>query len=256
MAKFQDGNYGTAAGVTLIAKVLAGRCTLKYTKATVGKGSIPDGKTPKTMDGSAEYVMDVPISGVTNPVDGECQVSVQVSSANVQTGFYCTNVVLYAQDPDVGEVPFTYLVLENEPEWIHPASSSVGKVTAIDLISAVGDVDRVEAIIDENTIATIKAVTELIKEHGKDPEAHAAAIAAAASAAVDNHNGSENAHSDIRASVDAMNARMAAMNASVKAIELRFSTNVTKNPFSATFRSLDGLTVSGVWNANLARIEF
>lgn len=179
MAKFQDGNYGTAAGVTLIAKVLAGRCTLKYTRAAVGKGAIPDGSTPKTMTGPADYVMDVPISGVTNPVDGECQVSVQVSSANVQTGFYCTNVVLYAQDPDVGEVPFTYLVLENEPEWIHPASSSVGKVTAIDLISAVGDVDRVEATIDESTIATIKVATELIKEHDKDPDAHAATITAA-----------------------------------------------------------------------------
>jgi len=44
------------------------------------------------------------------------------------------------------------------------------------------------------------------------------------SAAVDAHNGAENAHSDIRASV-------AAMNASIKAIELKFGTNVTKNTF-------------------------
>ena len=74
--------------------------------------------------------------------------------------------------------------------------------------------------------------------------------------AVDAHNGAKNAHSDIRASVAAMNARMAAMNASVKAIELRFSTDVTKNPFSTTFGSLDGLTVTGVWNAEQARVEF
>lgn len=69
------------------------------------------------------------------------------------------------------------------------------------------------------------------------------------SAAVDNHNGAENAHSDIRAS-------MATMRGSIKAIELRFSTNVTKNPFSATFGSLNGLTVTGVWNAEQARVEF
>lgn len=164
MSKYQDGNYGTLAGIALIGKVLAGRCTLKYTKATVGKGSIPDGKTPKTMDGSAEYVMDVPISGITNPVDGECQVSVQISSASVTTGFYCTNVVLYAQDPDSGEIPFTYLVMENEPEWIHPSSSSVGKLAAIDLISAVGDVDRVEATIDEDTIATVAVVNQAVND--------------------------------------------------------------------------------------------
>lgn len=69
------------------------------------------------------------------------------------------------------------------------------------------------------------------------------------SSAVDAHNSAENAHGDIRASV-------AAMNASIKAIELKFGTNVTKNPFSATFGSLDGLTVTGVWNAEQARVEF
>lgn len=69
------------------------------------------------------------------------------------------------------------------------------------------------------------------------------------SSAVDAHNSAENAHGDIRASV-------AAMNASIKAIELKFGTNVTKNPFSATFGSLDGLTVTGVWNSEQARVEF
>lgn len=69
------------------------------------------------------------------------------------------------------------------------------------------------------------------------------------SADVDNHNGAENAHSDIRASV-------AAMRGSINAIELKFGTNVTKNPFSATFSSLTGLTVTGIWNAEQARVEF
>lgn len=67
--------------------------------------------------------------------------------------------------------------------------------------------------------------------------------------AVDAHNSADTAHGDIRASV-------AAMNASIKAIELKFGTNVTKNPFSATFGSLDGLTVTGAWNAEQARVEF
>ena len=60
--------------------------------------------------------------------------------------------------------------------------------------------------------------------------------------AVDAHNSAENSHGDLRARINA--------------IELRLATNVTKNPFNATFNSLDGLIVSGVWNADLARIEF
>ena len=68
-------------------------------------------------------------------------------------------------------------------------------------------------------------------------------------AAVDDHNSEENAHSDIRASV-------AAMNASIKAIKLKLGMNVTRNSFSTAFGSLDGLTVTGVWNAEQARVEF
>lgn len=176
MAKYEDGSYGSAAGIALIAKVLAGRCAMKYTRVAVGKGNIPDDKTPKNMTEPADYVMDAVIAGITNPVDGECQVTVQINSANVDKGFYCTAVVLYAEDPDEGEVPYTYLVLENEPEWIRPASSIVGKLATIDLIAAVGDVDTVTAAIDPEAIATVAAVNDLLQRHNEDPEAHAGII--------------------------------------------------------------------------------
>ena len=39
--------------------------------------------------------MDAMIAAVTNPVDGECQVTVQIKSDNVETGFYLTNIVLF-----------------------------------------------------------------------------------------------------------------------------------------------------------------
>ena len=67
--------------------------------------------------------------------------------------------------------------------------------------------------------------------------------------AVAAHNTADTAQGALRASV-------AAMRGSINAIELKFGTNVTKNPFSATFGSLDGLAVNGVWNAEQARVEF
>ena len=141
MSKFEDGSYGSLTGIALIGKVLAGRCQMHY-------GTIPEGLTPKTMTGPAGYVMDAQIAAVSNPVDGECQVTVRIKSESVESGFYLTNIVLFAEDPDDGEVPYTYLCLENEPEWIRPASSVVGKLATFDLIAAVGDVDTVTAVID------------------------------------------------------------------------------------------------------------
>lgn len=172
MAAYEDGSYGTAASRALIAKILAGRCTMKYTRAAAGKGAIPDGSTPATMDGPADYVMDVRISGITNPVDGECQVSVQINSKDVETGFYTTCIVLYAEDPDLGEIPYTYLVLENEPEWIRPASAIVGKVATFDIIAAVGEVDAVFAAIDPEAIATMANVEQVVAAHNTDVTAH------------------------------------------------------------------------------------
>ena len=63
------------------------------------------------------------------------------------------------------------------------------------------------------------------------------------------HNGDASAHGDIRASV-------ASVEAAVKAIELKYGTDITKNPFSVGFTTLDAVNVTGVWNASLGRIEF
>ena len=79
MPRFEDGSYSSKAGIALIAKVLAGRCQMHYTRAAVGKGTIPEGMSPKTMTEPAGYVMDAKIAAVGNPVDGECQVSVQIN---------------------------------------------------------------------------------------------------------------------------------------------------------------------------------
>lgn len=112
------------------------------------------------------------------------------------------------------------------------------------------DVVRTNQIGVPGGIATLDADGHLTESQRPTVDAYTKAqIDQKISSAVDAHNSAENAHGDIRASV-------AAMNASIKAIELKFGTNVTKNPFSATFGSLDGLTVTGVWNAEQARVEF
>jgi hypothetical protein len=67
--------------------------------------------------------------------------------------------------------------------------------------------------------------------------------------AVHTHNTSENVHGDIRASIYAIESRIARL-------ELAVGGGIATNPFSITFTSLDGLSVTGVWNDSLGRIEF
>lgn len=172
MSLFTDGCYQCAPAEALIGKVLAGRCTMHYTRVAVGNGSIPEGSTPAMMTEPAGYVMDAKISGVTNRVDGECQVTAQIISDDVAEDFSATGVLLYAEDPDLGEVPYTYLVLEAAPEPIKSKTSTVGKIAIFELVAAVGAVDNVTADIDLETLVTVEKVSEMIAAHDVDEEAH------------------------------------------------------------------------------------
>lgn len=164
MSKFEDGSYQCLPGPALIAKVLAGRCKMNYTRAAVGQGAIAEGISPKTLTEPPGYVMDAMIAAVTNPVNGECQITVQINSSRVEHGFYCTGIMIYAEDPDEGQVPYTYLRLEDGPEWIRPSTSIVGKLATFDLIAAVGTVDAVSANIDPEAMVTRAVVEQLITE--------------------------------------------------------------------------------------------
>ena len=87
------------------------------------------------------------------------------------------------------------------------------------------DVVRTNQIGVPGGIATLDADGHLTESQRQTVDAYTKAQTdQKISSAVDAHNSAENAHGDIRASV-------AAMNASIKAIELKFGTNVTKNLF-------------------------
>jgi hypothetical protein len=176
LTNIQDGCFACAPCRALIAKVLAGRCQMRYTRAAVGSGDIPEGVHPRDLTEVPGYVMDAKISAASNPVDGECQVGVQINSEKVETGFFATGILLYAQDPDEGEVPYAYLRMEDGPEWIRPASSLVGKLATFELIAVVGDVNEVFADIHPDSILTRAAAQKLMEDHNKDPEAHAALV--------------------------------------------------------------------------------
>ena len=49
---------------------------------------------------------------------------------------------------------------------------------------------------------------------------------------------------------------MTDLDARLSLLELMFNTEVTGNPFTVTFETLDSVTVEGVWNTESKRIEF
>jgi len=152
---YTDGSYITTKGNTLIGKLLASGGELTFTKATVGDGSVPSGQTPESMTDLGHYVMDGMIASISNPGAGEASVVVQVSSIGVEEGFNVKELGLYATDPDEGEILYSYLSLQEHPEWIRPDGDPVNKLASFTLVVVVSSVALVTAVINPDAFATM-----------------------------------------------------------------------------------------------------
>ena len=133
---YEDGNYLTEKGRALIAKLMASKSQIEFTRAAVGAGSIPGGASPKDMTDLAEWRADGKISDISTPVPGEAQ-------------------LVWARDPDEGEILYTYIVLANRPEWIRAANDPVQKFAEFTCINIIDAVKVDVTMVNPKAIATL-----------------------------------------------------------------------------------------------------
>ena len=222
----------TTAGAALLSESLSGGA-LTITRAVSGTGIVEtDLSAETTVSGETHELTILAIDTVKDGEETARKVSIQITGA--ESAYIMHQIGVYGRLNDDAEV---LLFIMQDERGIEVPASSVNADFEIEIAAliAISNKAKIEIALSPQMQALMKLVKAETDQR--------------ISAAMDAHNGAENAHSDIRASV-------AAMNASIKAIELKFGTNVTKNPFSATFGSLDGLAVAGVWNAEQARVEF
>lgn len=152
---YNDGSYLTEKGNALIGKLLATEGTLKFTKVTAGDGSIPSGKSPESMTALGNYVTDGLIASVGSSGTGEASVVVQISSIDLAQGFSCTELGLWAEDPDEGDILYAYLCLQQHPEWIRADADAVNKLATFTIVTIVKNVALVTAVINPEAFATM-----------------------------------------------------------------------------------------------------
>ena len=152
---YNDGSYLTEKGNALIGKLLATKGTLKFTKVTAGDGSIPSGRSPESMTTLGNYVTDGLIASVESSGTGEASVVVQISSIDLAQGFSCTELGLWAEDPDEGDILYAYLCLQQHPEWIRADADAVNKLATFTIVTIVKNVALVTAIINPEAFATM-----------------------------------------------------------------------------------------------------
>lgn len=148
------GTFVVSKGLALIAKLAAAQGELEFTKAAVGTGSPPEGYSPESMIGLNAYKMDAQIAdyGVQ---DDMAYITVQISSDNVTEGFLCTEVGIFADDPDEGEILYGYMDISTDPTYIYAnGSSNRSKFAEFTLYVSIGTVSKVIAAVTPGSIIT------------------------------------------------------------------------------------------------------
>lgn len=172
----EDGNYLTEKGRALIAKLMATKSEIQFTRAAVGAGTIPEGKAPKDMTDLADWRADGLISDISTPVPGEAQLVFQVFSRDVPVGFLASEGAVWALDPDEGEILYTYIVLANSPEWIRAANDPVQKFAEFTCINIVDAVKVDITMVNPEAIATLGMLKNRLETFVELSDAEAPAV--------------------------------------------------------------------------------
>ena len=146
----------TRKGEQLRAKVEAGKCKLTLTKIKIGNGSVTLGDIKDMSDlKSPQLVLGISSCAVSAEDDRVCEVVGIASSSNVENAFSVTEMGLYANDPDVGEI--LYLVeIDTSPDDMpnKNAQSPVTLTYQFELVTS--NMANVVAMISPAGLVTVK----------------------------------------------------------------------------------------------------
>ena len=146
----------TRKGEQLRAKVEAGKCKLTLTKIKIGNGNVALSDIKDMSDlKSPQLVLGISSCAVSAEDDRVCEVVGIASSSNVENAFSVTEMGLYANDPDVGEI--LYLVeIDTSPDDMpnKNAQSPVTLTYQFELVTS--NMANVVAMISPAGLVTVK----------------------------------------------------------------------------------------------------
>ena len=230
-------------GRQLLTGLLAGE-TLAVSRVMVGSGQLTD-----AMDAASLTDLIAPVASATStiPVRNGDQVEMVVEyrsdlNGGLETGFWLNEFGVFAMDGEE-EVLLYYATLGDYPQWVSAYKAGAVDIRRYPIAVAVSTDVAVEIHYPALAFMTAEDVREFCMT------TILPLFLTEAEGLIEEHNQSEDAHPPLRGLISGIDARLALL-------ELRYNTEVTGNPFTVTFGTLDGVTVTGVWNRPQRRIEF
>ena len=167
MAEWSNATM-TDVGAALQAKVNAGKTNLTFTKIKVGSGVNATNPLALTDVISSKWETTnfvVKLEGKIVSVD------TVITNTGIHEAFRMSEIGLFAQDPDKGEILYAYLT-DPEPDRMPAASGSVVVSQELTIGMVFSNTGNVSLTVNIGALITREQLTEAVKQHNTDISSH------------------------------------------------------------------------------------
>lgn len=167
MAEWSNATM-TDIGAALQAKVNAGKTKLTFTKIKVGSGVNATNPLALTDVISSKWETTnfvVKLEGKIVSVD------TVITNTGIHEAFRMSEIGLFAQDPDKGEILYAYLT-DPEPDRMPAESGSVVVSQELTIGMVFSNTGNVSLTVNIGALITREQLTEAVKQHNTDISSH------------------------------------------------------------------------------------
>lgn len=167
MAEWSNATM-TDVGADLQAKVNAGKTKLTFTKIKVGSGVNTTNPLALTDVISSKWETT---NFVVKQESKIVSVDTFITNNGITEAFRMSEIGLFAQDPDKGEVLYAYLT-DPEPDRMPAAGGSVVVSQELTIGMVFSNTGNVSLTVNMGALVTHEQLTEAVKQHNDDENAH------------------------------------------------------------------------------------
>ena len=167
MAEWSNATM-TDVGADLQAKVNAGKTKLTFTKIKVGSGVNATNPLALTDIISSKWETT---NFVVKQEGKIVSVDTFITNNGITEAFRMSEIGLFAQDPDKGEVLYAYLT-DPEPDRMPAAGGSVVVSQELTIGMIFSNTGNISLTVNMGALVTHEQLTEAVKQHNDDENAH------------------------------------------------------------------------------------
>lgn len=239
----------TKAGITMLTEALTGE-PITITAAVGGAGIVDDDVLAQ-LEMVEEPRQALTLVGIEKIEDSENEsrrIKIHITSRGIAERYVMHQIGIYARNEESAEDKLVIVLQDAHGVEIPAEDENADFSMEFYAVISISNDAQISIEIPPEIMATREFVEHKLEAHDLDLNAHKV-IRDALIQLLDEHNSDATAH-------HSMQSALADLGSRVSLLELMLNTDVSGNPFSVTFESLDGLSATGVWNAGLNRMEF